>query len=129
MKNEQHGPQHAAQALAEVVAQTTYKDGWTIKLEYRDRPTEHYAGSKGLTLVIFATVPDSVRPGHNTHIEHWMAVPPTSWGKASWTRWILDQLILVETHEAMEFFTVAGEKPYFPSHGPGHDPYAIELNQ
>lgn len=129
MKNEQHGPAHAAEVLAQVVAETTYKDGWTIQLDYIDRPTEHYAGSKGLTLIIGATVPNSVRPGETTWVEHWMAVPPTSWERASWVRWLLDQLILVETHEAMEFFTVAGEKPYFPAHGPGHDPYAIELKE
>lgn len=129
MRNEQYGPDHTIPILKELVEQTTYKDGWNIDLRYIHRPTEHYAGSTGLTLIISATVPNSVRPGETTHVEHWIAVPPTSWGRHSWERWILDQLILVETHEAMEFYTVAGEKPYFPSHGPGHDPYAIERNQ
>ena len=128
MNNTQRGPAHAAETLAQVVADTTYKDGWSVRLANINRPTEHYAGSEGLTLMISAEVPNSIRPGETTHVEHWMAVPPTSWGRASWVRWVLDQLILVETHEAMEFYTVAGEKPYFPSHGPGHDPYAIELN-
>lgn len=129
MRNEQHGPAHAAEALAQVVSEVTYKDGWAVGLAYIDRPTEHYAGSQGLTLIIAASVPNSVRPGETTQVEHWMAVPPTSWGRASWVRWVLDQLILVETHEAMEFYSVAGRKPYFPSHGPGHDPYAIEISR
>lgn len=125
--NQQHGPAHAAQALAGVVADVTYKEGWQLSLDYIDRPTEHFAGSKGLTLRIMAVVPDSVRPGQTTNVEHWMAVPPTSWARDAWVRWVLDQLILVETHEAMEFYTVAGKKPYFPAHGPGRDPYEISL--
>jgi hypothetical protein len=127
MRNEQRGPANAATALAEAVASVTYKDGWSVRLEYIHRPTEHYAGSEGLTLIIRAVVPNSVKPGETTYVEHWMAVPPTSWQRASWIRWILDQIILVETHEAMEFYKVDGKMPYFPSHGPGHDPYAIEL--
>ena len=115
--NEQHGPEDAAAALASVVAQVAYKDGWRVWLAYMKRPTEHYAGSEGLTLCISATVPDSTRPGEATHVEHWMAVPPTSWERPTWERWVLDQLILVETHEAMEFYSVGGHKCYFPSHG------------
>jgi hypothetical protein len=129
LRNEQHGPQHAADTLEQLVSEVTYKDGWNFDLAYINRPTEHFAGSQGLTLIISAEVPNSIRPGETTNVEHWMAVPPTSWGRASWMRWILDQIILVETHEAMEFYRVNGRAPYFPSHGPGHDPYAIELNQ
>lgn len=127
MRNEQRGPAHASEALEQVVSEVTYKDGWSVRLAHINRPTEHFAGSEGLTLIISAAVPDSVRPGEMTYVEHWMAVPPTSWGRASWVRWVLDQLVLVETHEAMEFYAVAGYKPYFPAHGPGHDPYAVEL--
>jgi hypothetical protein len=127
MMNEQRGPAHAAQALAEVVAEVAYKDGWTFRLEHIQRPTEQYAGSEGLTLRIRADVPNSVKPGEMTYVEHWMAVPPTSWNRETWVRWVLDQIILVETHEAMEFYAVAGKKPYFPAHGPGRDPYAIQL--
>lgn len=128
-RNEQHGPSHAAEALAQVVADATYKDGWTLRLAYIDRPTEHYAGSQGLTLIIASTVPDSVRPGQTVDVEHWLAVPPTSWERAAWVRWVLDQIILVETHEAMEFYAINGKKPYFPAHGPGRDPYAIALTE
>lgn len=125
--NEQHGPAHAAAALEQVVSEVVYKDGWSIRLDYIERPTEQFAGSKGLTLRIGAAVPDSVRPGQTVQVEHWMSVPPTSWSHDTWVRWVLDQLILVETHEAMEFYAVNGKKPYFPAHGPGRDPYAIEL--
>lgn len=127
MVNEQHGPGHAADALAQVVSDVAYKEGWSVRLDYIERPTEQYAGSKGLTLRISAAVPNSVRPGEMTYVEHWMAVPPTSWGRETWVRWVLDQIILVETHEAMEFYAVSGHKPYFPAHGPGRDPYEIAL--
>lgn len=125
--NEQHGPDQAVRALEQVVKDVTYKDGWSVRLANMRRPTEHYAGSEGLTLIIRADVPNSVKPGEMTYVEHWMAVPPTSWERNTWVRWVLDQIILVETHEAMEFYAVAGKKPYFPAHGPGRDPYAIEL--
>lgn len=128
MRNEQHGPAHAAEALADVVAGVSYKDGWSMRLEYKSRPTEHYAGSEGLTLVIHVDgVPNSVKPGETTYVEHWMAVPPTSWARAAWVRWVLDQLLRVEAHEAMEFYAIEGKKPYFPAHGPGRNPYEIEL--
>lgn len=126
MRNTQTGPQHAAEALANVVAGVEYKHGWRIWLEHKQRDTEQYAGSEGLTLCIAATVPDSTRPGKTTPVEHWQAVPPTSWDGPTWERWVFDQIIFVEIHEAMEFYAVDGCKPFFPSHGPGRDPYAIE---
>jgi hypothetical protein len=125
MRNQQRGPEHVVPILAQVVSEVAYKENWLFDLRYMSRPTEHYAGSEGLTLIIAAPVPDSTKPGQWTRVEHWLAVPPTSWGRESWVRWVLDQIILVETHEAMEFYSVGGCKPYFPSHGPGHDPYAI----
>jgi hypothetical protein len=125
--NEQHGPEDALEALRSVVSGVAYKPGWRVWVEYKKRESEHLTGSEGVTLCISATdVPDSTKPGATTYIEHWMAVPPASWGRLTWERWVLDQLILVETHEAMEFYAVSGEKPYFPAHGPGRDPYAIE---
>jgi hypothetical protein len=127
MKNEQHGPAEAMHALADVVKNVSYKDGWRFSLDYINRPTEQFAGSHGLTLRIYAEVPNSVKPGEMTYVEHWLAVPPTSWQRDTWVRWVLDQIILVETHEAMEFYTVDGVKPYFPAHGPGRDPYEIAL--
>jgi len=34
-------------------------------------------------------------------------------------------LVLVETHEAMEFFKVDKHRPFAPNHGPGRNPYSI----
>ena len=52
-------------------------------------------------------------------------VPPASWDRQTWQRWILDCILQVETHEALEFFAVDDIKPYFPAHGPGKNPYEI----
>ncbi len=54
-----------------------------------------------------------------------MPVPPASYNKRSWQRWLFDQILLVERHETMEFFTIDEEKPYSPNHGPGNDPYIV----
>lgn len=132
MKNEQHGPPHAADALAAVVSSVTYKPGWRLWLADMDRPTEHYAGSSGLTLCIAADVPDSTKVDGDwiprdgrTNVEHWFHIPPVSWKRPAWERWVLDCLLLVERHEAMEFFRVDGEAVFFPAHGSGANPYEI----
>jgi len=128
MRNQQQGPDTAAAALAAVVADASYKDGWSFRLEQnKARPTEQYAGSTGLTLCIHAVVPNSVKPGEMTYVEHWFAPPPTSWARAAWVRWLLDRIIDVEIHEAMEFYRVCGKPPYFPAHGPGRNPYEVGL--
>lgn len=128
MNNQQQGPPAAADALAAVIADATYKDGWTFRIEAgKARPTEQYAGSTGLTVCIHAVVPNSVKPGETTYVEHWFAPPPTSWGRAAWVRWLLDRIIDVEAHEAMEFYRINGKAPYFPAHGPGRDPYECNL--
>jgi hypothetical protein len=40
-------------------------------------------------------------------------------------RWLFEAFVSVEQHEAMEFFTVAGEKPFAPNHAPGWNPYIV----
>jgi hypothetical protein len=52
-------------------------------------------------------------------------VPPAAYDRRSWQRWLFEQFRLIESHEAAEFFQIGGERPYAPSHGPGHDPYMI----
>ena len=61
-----------------------------------------------------------------------MPVPPAAFDTRSWQRWLFDQLLLVEQHEAMEFFAIhdspGGEhavRPFAPSHGPGNSPYTV----
>jgi hypothetical protein len=108
-------------ALSTLIDALTYKPGWRFWLQDLDRGQ----GSKGLTLVINVTTPDSYHPEQTIRVNHYMPVPPAAFDARSWRRWLLEQIRLVETHEAMEFFTIGGDKPLAPSHGPGSDPYLV----
>jgi hypothetical protein len=108
-------------ALAVLVDELEYKPRWRVTLEDVDRGQ----GSRGLTLCILITTPNSYNHDELRSVMHYMPVPPAAYDRRSWQRWLLEQLLLVEQHEACEFFTIAGDKPYAPSHGPGSDPYII----
>lgn len=107
--------------LEEMTAGLRYKAGWTFRLDDADRGQ----GSKGLTLVITIEGPDSYHTGKTIRVAHYMLVPPASYDRRSWCWWLFQQILLVEQHEAMEFFSIGGERPYPPAHGPGNDPYLI----
>ena len=116
------------QALAYLVERLSYRPGWTFELKHLDRGQ----GSAGLTLIITAKTPDSYHPAQTIHVCHYMIVPAAAFDHRSWQRWLFDQLLLVERHEACEFFTIHDSpgsehavKPYAPSHGPGNDPYIV----
>lgn len=109
--------------LADLVGQVSYRPGWRTRLEDIDRGQ----GSEGLTLIITTLGYDSYNPGHGEHyrVSHFFPVPPAAYDERSWRRWLFEQFLLVERHECMEFFAIAGERPYAPSHGPGNDPYLV----
>lgn len=117
--NRQEAPD--PQPLRDLLASLSYKDGWRFELADTDRGQ----GSKGLTLQIIATVPDSYNPDRKLRVWHYMPVPPAAYDLRSWQRWLLDQVLLVEQHEAMEFFQIGDRRPYAPNHGPGRNPYTI----
>ena len=121
MRNRQVGPDDAAAVLAKLVPRITYKPGWSFALEEIDRGQ----GCEGLTLVIRFTSPDSLDPSKTTEGVHLMPVLPAAYDEESWMFWIFEQIQLVEQHEAMEFFRVAGDQPYFPEHAPGRNPYRV----
>ena len=123
LENVQTGPQSSVRILEELIPVIFYKD-WYFRLLNRMRTTEQYAGGEGLTLEIRAKVPNSVGPG-TIRICHLMPIPPANWDWQAWERWVLDQILLVEQHEACEFFTVGDRRPFFPSHGPGGNAYEI----
>jgi hypothetical protein len=58
-------------------------------------------------------------------VRHMFPVPPATYNRASWLRWLFECFSKVELHECMEFFTIDGEKPFAPNHGPGWDPYLV----
>jgi hypothetical protein len=109
-------------ALEELVGGLEYKAGWVFRL-YPD--LNRGQGSSGMTLVITITGPDSYHPEKQISVCHYMLVPPAAFDVRSWRRWLFDQILLVERHEACEFFSIDGDKPYAPSHGPGNDPYLV----
>lgn len=107
--------------LADLVDKLTYKPGWEFTLDEVDRGQ----GSVGLTLDITITCLNSYDHTQTRRVAHYMPVPPAAYTRRDWQRWLLDQVLLVESHEACEFFTVDGAKPYAPNHGPGRNPYTI----
>jgi len=107
--------------LYKLVENLQYKKGWRFSLHDLDRGQE----SEGLTLIINITAPDSYHPDQTISVNHFMIVPPAAYDERSWTRWLLEQILLVEQHEACEFMVVAGHRPYAPHHGPGNNPYTI----
>jgi hypothetical protein len=107
--------------LADLIERMRYRPGWTFRLHDLDRGQ----GSAGLTLVITVDTVNSYPPYEPMAVAHYMPVPPASYDGRSWQRWLFDQCLLVDRHEACEFFEVGGEKPYAPSHGPGNDPYLV----
>lgn len=115
--------------LADLVERTDYRPGWQLSLVRdldRDKADGRVVG-RGLTLVITTKGYDSYNPdrGETYRVNHYFIVPAATYNRRSWQRWLFDQLVLVETHEAMEFFRVDGERPYAPHHGPGESPYVV----
>lgn len=116
--------------LASLVERCEYRPGWKLWLEdVGNRDTHHgeEVEAGGLTLLIRTEGFDTYHPekGPNYRVVHYFPVPAATYNEPSWRRWLLDRLIKVETHEACEFFRIAGERPYAPHHGPGNDPYII----
>ena len=111
--------------LEDLVRRWKYRPGWTFVLaDDYDRGQ----GSIGLTLIITTKGYNSYHPeqGETYRVAHLMPVPPASYNRQSWRRWLLEQCLLVERHEACEFSEIDGEgKPYAPNHGPGNDPYIV----
>jgi hypothetical protein len=118
-KMEQQAPW--PEALSQLVDKCTYRPGWHVCLREQDRGQ----GSIGLTLVIMTDTVNSYRHDEPMNVNHFFIVPAASYDERSWRRWLFECFHQVELHECMEFFTIDGEKPYAPSHGPGNDPYLL----
>lgn len=102
------------------------------KLRHRKRYNAHLAenldrgqGCKGLTLVVDITEPDAYHPEMWRSVSHYFPVPAAAYDYRSWRHWLFTQLNSISLHEDMEAFTIDGDKPYAPSHGPGNDPYML----
>jgi hypothetical protein len=110
------------EVLADLVVAVKYRPRWGFYLyDQYDRGQ----GSVGLTLIIRVVTVNSYPPHEDIVVNHLMPVPPAAYDRRSWQRWLFDQCLLVDRHEACEFFEVDGDKPFAPHHQPGADPYTV----
>jgi hypothetical protein len=96
--------------LEELVGVLVYRPGWNFKLDVVGRD---------LNFIVTTTGYDTYHPerGLTYHTGHYFKVPKMGrWTQEQMERWLLDRLIDVETHEAMEFFQVDGKRPFKPLH-------------
>ncbi len=122
----QYGPYPTE--LAALVERLHYRPGWLFALNdlERDPAGTHGAAAGGLTLVVFADVHDTYNPNLRRPVNHYFPVPAATYNEASWVRWLLDCCLLVEQHEACEWFRLDGLRPFAPTHGPGENPYSVK---
>lgn len=135
MKNTQEAPYPTI--LEELIEDLSYKSGWRLTLR---QGLDRGQGSVGLTLDILIHTPDSYNENKLIGVHHYFPVPPAAYDYRSWRRWLFEQILLVERHEAAEFFRFIThdvdaetrsrpfeivDRPFAPSHGPGNDPYLI----
>lgn len=99
---------------AGLVASLRYKPGWSFKV----------GGPYNRFLCIFATTPDSQRPGRERTTQHQFEMPE-GLDEPTFTRWAFDRLLLCELHEAGEFFTVGDRRPFYPNHADEGSPYVL----
>ena len=137
--------------LQQAVTGLAYKPGWSFRIEsgwtsstgavnWLDEQPAPSTATAAVTmtallgvpqrLMIAAYVPDS-RTGRPILAEHRFHIPaahplnPGPPGCPSWERWLLDRILDVERHEAMEYFTVTGHRLFYPEHGPDGRLYDI----
>jgi hypothetical protein len=89
------------ESLRELLQTFTYRPGWSFYLE-RD------------TLVIRANVLNTDNPKETIRVDFGIGLPFPTPHKFDWTRWLFDQIMVVEDHEAREFFKIGGVKVFDP---------------
>lgn len=109
------------ETLAELVGGLKYKEGYTFSMDRIERDP----GCHGLTLIVHLAHINSYPPHKPRRTVFYFQVPGATYNRSSWTRWLFERIAEIERHEQMEWFTIDGEKPYAPNHGPGEDPYIV----
>ncbi len=89
--------------LRDLVSKTTYRDSWDVALH---NACERDKDSHGLTLIITTDTVNSYDQGRKMRVRHLFPVPPATYNRQNWQRWLFDRFQDVERHECMEFFTV-----------------------
>lgn len=124
--------------LEELVAGLRYRPGWSFRLAHE----QHSSGqAEGLVFSVYSLGFDTYHPdrGETYRVHHAFLVPPATFDRRAWERWLLDRLVELETHEACEFLrfeepaldggpglpSSVERRPFAPNHGPGRNPYSI----
>lgn len=113
--------------LDDLVSKLAYRPGWRFELKHMERDE----GCEGLTFVAYTLGYDTYHPenGETYGVFHYFPVPPATYNRQSWQRWLFDRVTEIEGHECCEFFQIGGGRPFAPNHGPGWNPYGVrELN-
>jgi hypothetical protein len=99
----------------------TYREGWSFDV------IAHGGWARALRIRVNTTDPHLSRDGRTVGvlIDHQFQVPWFVMGEAETLRWLLDNVLAVERHEACEWLQVDGIAPFMPEHGEGSDPYRI----
>lgn len=133
-------------ALHDLVDRLSYREdrGWKVSLQgvVRDYGPNGEALSEGLTLIVQRCGPDTYHPENTMRVNHYFPVPPATYNRRSWMRWLFDRLGDVDTHERCEDFVLEQDepnrvgaevlgtnrrvvRPFAPNHSPGNDPYSV----
>lgn len=92
------------QPLRDLLRVFTYRPGWEFFIE------------RGM-LRVRATVIDSTNQTQSCPLSYEHALPRYTHPGFDWQRWLFDQIMTIERHEAQEFFQVAGVPVYDPHKG------------
>jgi len=102
----------SATIAATLVPTLAYKPGWTFKI----------GGPGRQFLCVFARTTDSQNPATERTTQHMFPLPAVTDAR-EFLRWVFEQLLLAELHEAGEFFSAGGHCPFFPHHQDEGSPY------
>jgi hypothetical protein len=105
MANDQVRAMLTTAQIRDVLADLTYKPGWTFSVYDGDWEGQH--------LAITARVPDAVRPPAMVVLDVHSQLPPIP-DEAYLVRWIAWRLGRIELHEMREFLRLRGAVVYDP---------------
>lgn len=100
---------------ADVARTLGYKPGWSFRL----------GGPLNRFLCIRSVTTDSADVSRTRPTGHMFQLPDRPMTAREFARWAFDCCLLCELHEAGEFFSVDGFRPFFPNHQDEGSPYEL----
>lgn len=113
---EQLNIQKMTEDLRWLLGRISYKPDWSFNIK-------NYAGDSSVFEISIKTIDSN--GGAPLLINHHFPIPLKGFGY-DLERWVLDCILMVEQHEACEFFKLDGIQIYLPEHGPDGHPYKIK---